>query len=144
MGKSGGSKPSRGGGKFSSRDGAKPKRGARFERDGDKPRNRPGRREREEARAKNGDRPRAKYGPWAPSAYLPSTMLDAKGRKLTVSVKPKGTPKAAKPTSVEEFQGSAGAEAKPDDSGKERLQKVLARVGVASRRKAEELILEAL
>lgn len=90
-------------------------------------------------------------GPWGASAYLPSSLLDEKGRYKPLrqpAVKPRA-PKVAKPTSLEEFGENKEATAtlatnppKEQQRNEERLQKVLARCGIASRRKAEMLILE--
>ncbi|MBI3557535.1 MAG: rRNA pseudouridine synthase [Deltaproteobacteria bacterium] len=87
-------------------------------------------------RAASGEKhPRAKKGPWSGNAYVPSpkvTPMDSKarqGKKPNLQVKPveAAAPEAAKA---------------PKKRKEERLQKILARSGVASRRAAELLILE--
>ena len=97
----------------------RPTRQRRDERGADRP-SRQGREEHKPFER----RPRIKLGPWADSAY-----------KVTQKpvVRPIGTPAPVKLP--------VDAPVKTGD-GKERLQKVLARAGVASRRNAEVLILE--
>lgn len=111
--------PSRSGGfGGGGRPGAAAGRG-RFDRD---------RRDREE---RDFDRPvkaRTKRGPWSDEAY-----------KTTVTAAPLTV---AEPTGPEAFGGGAESALPGTGAQKERLQKVLARSGVASRRKAELLILE--
>lgn len=89
-------------------------------------------------RERSADRPKISKGPWSDNAYLPSSMVnDSKLRAKSVKVDEKSKPRATK----RELDALA-ADTPTDHGGKERLQKVLARAGVASRRAAETLILE--
>ncbi|MBI3542154.1 MAG: rRNA pseudouridine synthase [Deltaproteobacteria bacterium] len=72
---------------------------------------------------------RKKRGPWQETAYA-------------VTVDPAEVAKKRKPVPSTIEPAEAGATPAPAPDGKERLQKVLARCGVASRRNAELLILE--
>lgn len=84
------------------------------------------------------ERPRIQRGPWGESAYLPSSLLTKGGRRL-----PEVKPNRAKRTNRAPIEATQAAQAvEVETDGKERLQKVLARCGVASRRNAELLILE--
>ncbi len=104
-------------------------------------------------RAASGEKhPRAKKGPWSSNAYLPSPKVIPMDKLARQNKKPKVAPVVADvtdqipPDATDDVATPAAATANPakpgQDRKEERLQKVLARSGVASRRAAELLILE--
>ncbi|MEW6055246.1 MAG: pseudouridine synthase [Bdellovibrionota bacterium] len=76
-------------------------------------------------------------GPWKKSAYQTSVRVPPVVKPKTVA---RTTGPSAQPTKATDIETTART--RSAESGKERLQKILARAGIASRRNAEILILE--
>ncbi len=89
----------------------------------------------------SGPKPEAAAKPFAPKPAAKKTPASARDKRMTFGrvapAKPAPAPAPAKPASRKPAAGS-----RPPAAGQERLQKILAHAGIASRRACEQLILE--